>query len=58
MAGGRAAAEFDMTAPFLAACIGMRSTRDVAVNRDAAVALIEEAVLAGARYVQTPEMTS
>jgi predicted amidohydrolase len=47
-----------MTASFLAACIGMRSTRDVAVNRDAAVALIEEAVLAGARYVQTPEMTS
>ena len=43
---------------FVAACIGMRSTRDPLANRDAAVAMIEEAVAAGAEYVQTPEMTS
>ena len=46
------------TTSFIAACIGMRSSRDVSANRDAAVTLIEEAVLAGATYVQTPEMTS
>lgn len=43
---------------FIAACIGMRSGRDPLANRDAAVALIEQAVASGAAYVQTPEMTS
>jgi predicted amidohydrolase len=47
-----------MPASFIAACIGMRSTRDMRVNRDAAIAMIEEAARAGATYVQTPEMTS
>ena len=45
------------TKPFLAACIGMRTGRDPLANRDAAVALVEEAARAGARFVQTPEMT-
>lgn len=43
---------------FVAACVQMRSTRDPAVNRDAAVAMVREAADAGAHYVQTPEMTS
>lgn len=48
-----------MTAPrFVAACVQMRSTRDPAVNRDMAVAMVREAADAGAHYVQTPEMTS
>jgi predicted amidohydrolase len=46
------------TPSFVAACIGMRSGRDVLANRDTAVSLIEEAVASGASYVQTPEMTS
>ncbi len=48
-----------MTAPrFVAACVQMRSGRDPAQNRDAAVAGIREAAERGAQYVQTPEMTS
>ncbi|SEP47019.1 Predicted amidohydrolase [Methylobacterium sp. ap11] len=48
-----------MTAPrFVAACVQMRSGRDPALNRDAAVAGIREAAERGAHYVQTPEMTS
>ena len=48
-----------MTAPrFVAACVQMRSGRDPALNRDAAVAAIREAAERGAHYVQTPEMTS
>jgi predicted amidohydrolase len=43
---------------FTAACIQMRSGRDPSRNRDDALALIREAVAAGAHYVQTPEMTS
>jgi predicted amidohydrolase len=46
------------TRPFVAACVQMRSTREPAVNKDAAVALIGEAADRGARYIQTPEMTS
>ncbi|ACL60781.1 carbon-nitrogen hydrolase family protein [Methylobacterium nodulans] len=48
-----------MTAPrFVAACVQMRSGRDPAQNRDAAVAGLREAAARGAHYVQTPEMTS
>ncbi len=43
---------------FIAACVQMRSGRDVLANRDAAVALVREAADAGAAFVQTPEMTS
>lgn len=43
---------------FIAACVQMRSGRNVAANRDAAVAGIREAASRGAHYVQTPEMTS
>ncbi len=43
---------------FVAACVQMRSGRDPAQNRDAAVAGIREAADQGAHYVQTPEMTS
>jgi len=43
---------------FVAACVQMRSGRDPAVNRDAAVAGLREAAGQGARYIQTPEMTS
>jgi predicted amidohydrolase len=43
---------------FTAACVQMRSGRDPLANRDAAVALIREAVAQGADFVQTPEMTS
>lgn len=43
---------------FTAACIQMRSGRDVLKNRDAAVALVREAADKGAHYAQTPEMTS
>jgi len=45
-------------APFRAAAVQMRSGRDVAANVAAAEALIREAAAAGARYVQTPEMTN
>ena len=44
--------------PFVAACATMRTGRDPAANRDAAVALVREAADAGADFVQTPEMTS
>lgn len=40
------------------ACVQMRSGRDPAANRDAAVALVREAADRGAAYVQTPEMTA
>ncbi|KLK94265.1 amidohydrolase [Microvirga vignae] len=43
---------------FTAACIQMRSGRDVLKNRDAAVALVREAAEKGAHFAQTPEMTS
>jgi predicted amidohydrolase len=43
---------------FTAACIQMRSGRDVLKNRDAAVALVREAAGQGAHFAQTPEMTS
>ena len=43
---------------FTAACVQMRSGRDVLANRDAAVALVREAASKGADFVQTPEMTS
>ncbi|GJD54586.1 carbon-nitrogen hydrolase family protein [Methylobacterium dankookense] len=43
---------------FIAACVQMRSGRDLLANRDAAVAGLREAAKAGAQYVQTPEMTS
>lgn len=43
---------------FIAACVQMRSGRDPAANRDAALAGVREAAAQGARYIQTPEMTS
>jgi predicted amidohydrolase len=43
---------------FTAACIQMRSGRDVPKNRDAAVALVRQAADQGAHFAQTPEMTS
>ena len=43
---------------FTAACVQLRSSRDVAANSTAAEALIREAAAAGADYVQTPEMTN
>jgi deaminated glutathione amidase len=43
---------------FTAACIQMRSGRDPISNRDAAVAMAQEAAEKGAHFVQTPEMTS
>jgi predicted amidohydrolase len=43
---------------FIAACAQMRSGRDPAKNRDAAVTLVREAAGRGADYVQTPEMTA
>lgn len=43
---------------FIAACVQMRSGRDPATNRDAAVASVRHAAAEGARYIQTPEMTS
>lgn len=45
-------------ARFTAACIQMRSGRDVLKNRDDAVALVREAASQGAHFAQTPEMTS
>src|ERR1700722_10629485 len=45
-------------AAFRVGLIQMRSVRSPAGNRDAAVALIEEAKRDGADYVQTPEMTN
>jgi len=43
---------------FVAACVQMRSGRDVARNRDEVVARVREAADRGANLVQTPEMTS
>jgi deaminated glutathione amidase len=48
----------DSAETFVAACVQMRSGRDLLANRDAAVAGVREAAEAGAHYVQTPEMTS
>ena len=45
-------------ARFTAACVQMRSGRDPAANRDAAVAGVRAAAARGAAYVQTPEMTA
>jgi predicted amidohydrolase len=47
-----------MTTTFVAACVQMRSGRDVLKNRDDAVALVRRAADEGAHFVQTPEMTS
>jgi predicted amidohydrolase len=47
-----------MAAPFVAACIQMRSVTRPQANVDAAVGLIREAVRGGASYVQTPEMSN
>lgn len=41
-----------------AACIQLRSTRDIAENIETTERLVREAVEAGADYVQTPEMTN
>lgn len=46
------------TSPFTAACVQMRSGRDVAANIAAAEALIRDAAGRGAELVMTPEMTS
>jgi predicted amidohydrolase len=46
------------SARFIAACAQMRSGQDPLKNRDDAVALVREAAGQGARFVQTPEMTS
>ena len=43
---------------FVAACVQMRTGRDPGANRDAAVAGLKRAASEGARYIQTPEMTS
>ena len=43
---------------FTAACIQMRSSRDVSDNVEAASAMIAEAARSGAQFVSTPEMTS
>ena len=45
-------------AAFRVGLIQMRSSRSPAENRDAALALIEQAKRDGADYVQTPEMTN
>src|SRR3984957_8711053 len=45
-------------AAFRVGLIQMRSSRSPAENRDAAVALVEQAKRDGADYVQTPEMTN
>jgi predicted amidohydrolase len=43
---------------FIAACVQMRSGRELGANRDAAVAGVREGAGRGAAYIQTPEMTS
>ena len=45
-------------APFLAACVQMRSGLDRAANAADACALIAEAAGKGARFIATPEMTN
>lgn len=47
-----------MTESFIAACVTMRSGREPAANRDAAVRMIREAAASGAAFVQTPEITN
>lgn len=44
--------------PFLAACVQLRSGREIAPNIDAAVALIAKAADNGAQFIATPENTS
>lgn len=46
------------TTSFIAACVQMRSGRDVSANVSAAAKLIRKAAEGGATYVQTPEMTN
>lgn len=46
------------TAPMKIALIQMRSSRSMADNVDTACAFVEEAASGGARYIQTPEMTT
>ncbi|MDX5594861.1 carbon-nitrogen hydrolase family protein [Pseudovibrio sp. SPO723] len=43
---------------FVAACVQMRSGRDVRANLDACEVLVREAAKDGAIYIQTPEMTN
>lgn len=44
---------------FVAACIQLRSSRDVSANLETTIGLIREAVReSGAKFVQTPEMTN
>lgn len=45
-------------APFVAACVQMRSGKAPAANIDQAAALIREAAGLGAAFVQTPEMSN
>lgn len=47
-----------MSGPFIAACVQLRSSRNVAANVAEASALIEEAAGKGAQFVATPENTS
>lgn len=44
--------------PFLAACLQMRSGRNLSANVDAVAQGVSEAKRAGALYLQTPEMTT
>ena len=46
-----------MARPLTCAAVQMRSTTDIAVNRDDLERLVREAAGRGATYVQTPEMT-
>jgi len=43
---------------FIAACVQLRSTTNVAENIDTVETMVREATRAGAHYVQTPEMTN
>lgn len=47
-----------MAAPFVAACVQMRSGVRPQANIDASIGLIREAAARGASYVQTPEMSN
>ncbi|MGV8998058.1 MAG: carbon-nitrogen hydrolase family protein [Parvibaculaceae bacterium] len=47
-----------IAAPFIAGCVQLRSSRDVAANVAQASSLIEEAAAKGAQFVATPENTS
>src|SRR5262249_37557240 len=47
-----------MSSKFRAGLIQLRSSRTVAANIEATAKLVREAKLAGADYVQTPEMTN